>query len=124
MKRENYLFFSFREWLHFLGKAITSLLRGLWQIIYAFVVGLLSVLNGLWQIVVRFVGRNPGIALGVFIFIVVVVWLLTFVGMRARAVGAEHQRDSISYELSKFTQMYDSTEYHESVIINGDTIRY
>ena len=49
------------------------------------------------------------------------IYVFMFVKGRARLVTAEYQRDSLSYELSKFTQMYDSTA---TIIINGDTVRY
>lgn len=118
------LFETRKDWWTYTYKSTSGLVVSVFRLLWSVINGLLSLLVWLWRLLVRFVGRNPDIALGAFIVIAVVVWLLTFVGMRARAVGAEHQRDSISYELSKFTQMYDSTEYHESVIIDGDTIRY
>jgi hypothetical protein len=71
---------------------------------------------------VRFTGKYPNIVLGAAIVVVALVWVITFASMRARAVGAEHQRDSLSYELSKFTQMYDKSG--EKVIVEDDTISY
>ena len=71
---------------------------------------------------VRFTGNYPNIVLGASIVVAVLVWVLTFTSMRARAVGAEHQRDSLSYELSKFTEMYDKAG--EKVIVEDDTISY
>lgn len=54
----------------------------------------------------RFVGNNPAVAVGGFVFIVAITWLLTFVSMRARAVGAEMQRDSIAWQYQNFKEKH------------------
>ncbi len=48
-------------------------------------------------------------------------WTACFVKERHYRVQAEHRADSLAYDLSKFTQMYDSTDI---IVINGDTVKW
>ena len=68
----------------------------------------------------------PNIALGGGLVIIAVVWVLTFASMRAKTVGAEHQRDSLSYELSKYTELFGDRDssYRDKVIVDTDTFDY
>lgn len=71
------------------------------------VVGIASVFRALWLRSVRFVGCYPSISLGGFLVIVVLVWVFTFARMRARAVNAEDQRDSVSWQFTKYKEQHE-----------------
>ncbi len=114
------LFDSWHQWKVCFLSGCSKFLWGLLRIITCVILGILSIIRYLWRLFVAFVRRNPIIAIGGFVAVIIFTWLLTFVQMRSRAVGAEHQRDSLSYELSKFTQMYDSATY----VITNDTTYY
>ena len=114
------LFDSWHQWKVCFLSGCSKFLWGLLRIITCVFLGILSIIRYLWRLFVAFVRRNPIIAIGGFVAVIIFTWLLTFVQMRSRAVGAEHQRDSLSYELSKFTQMYDSA----TCVITNDTTYY
>lgn len=104
------LFENFRQWRVCFSAGVSKMVWGICRIITAIVLGIVSILVWLWRKLIDFVGLNPKFSIITAVIVVVLVWLFTFVNMRARAVGAEHQRDSLSYELSKFTQAYDEND--------------
>lgn len=119
----NYLLFDdFHQWLTCLLAGVRKFCWGIFRIVTCLIGAVLSLLRALWRRMVRFTGNYPNIVLGAAIVVAVLVWVLTFTSMRAKVVGAEHQRDSLSYELSKFTQKYDKA--YEKVIVEDDTISY
>lgn len=119
----NYLLFDdFHQWLTCLLAGVRKFCWGIFRIVTCLIGAVLSLLRALWRRMVRFTGKYPNIVLGAAIVVVALVWVLTFTSMRAKVVGTEHQRDSLSYELSKFTQMYDKAD--EKVIVEDDTISY
>ena len=97
-------FQSFREWRVCVRGAARHLLAGIVGIARAVFVGLGSLLLALWRFLSRQVGRYPSVALGAFLVAIFLVWMLTFVSMRARAVGAECERDSLSWLYLSFKQ--------------------
>jgi hypothetical protein len=52
------------------------------------------------------VSNNPKVTLCAFVVIAALVWLLTFVKMECRAVGAENQRDSIAWQYQDFKEKH------------------
>ena len=119
----NYLLFDdFHQWLTCLLAGVRKFCWGIFRIVTCLIGAVLSLLRALWRRMVRFTGNYPNIVLGAAIVVAALVWVLTFASMRAKVVGAEHQRDSLSYELSKFTHMYDKAD--EKVIVGNDTISY
>ena len=96
------LFDSLHQWKVCFLSGCKNFAWGLGRIITCIFFGLLSLIRAAWHAVVKLVGKYPNVALGAAIVIGVMIWVLTFVSMRVRAVGAEAQRDSISYEYSQF----------------------
>lgn len=105
-----YLFENFKQWRVCFMAGVQKMVWGFCRIITCIIFGFISILVWLWREFVAMVRNNPKFFIIAFAILAVLIWLFTFVSMRARAVGAEHQRDSISYELSKFTQMYDEVD--------------
>ena len=104
MRKSKLIFESFNEWWQYIKKSLWYLLKGVTTIILSVVCGVFSFLLYVWRSVCRFIGKYPNIALGGFIAIAAIVWLLTFVKMRHRAVSAEEQRDSIAWQYTDFKQ--------------------
>lgn len=100
------LFSSLSEWWCCVKSAAVHLVKGLYQLVQAVVMGLVSLVCALWRYLVSLVGKYPNIALGGFLVSVVIVWLITFMSMRARAVGAEAQRDAVGYEFQTFRESH------------------
>lgn len=111
----NFLFDNFRQWNVCFLAGCRNAIWGIFRIITCILFGTLSIIRYFWRLFVGFVRKNPVIAIVGFMVVIVITWLITFVQMCARAIGAEHQRDSMSYELSKFTQMYDSTNIFPTI---------
>lgn len=106
MKPFTFVFKDFTEWWKYLTKAALHLGKGIARILFAVTFGLTSIVVHLWRKACGFVGKYPNIALGGFIVITGIVWLLTFVSMRSRAVGAECQRDSIAWKYKEFKEQH------------------
>lgn len=102
MKPFTFVFKDFTDWWKYFAKAALHLGKGVTRIIFAVVFGLTSIVVHLWRCACKFIGKYPNIALGSFIVITAMIWLLTFVSMRARAVGAEQQRDFIAWQYQDF----------------------
>ena len=99
---KKWIFESFKEWWSFTRNGFAKFGLGLAKIVASVVLGIASVMVWLWRKCVSLVGKYPNIALGTFIVITCIVWLLTFVKMRSRAVGAESQRDQIAWQYKQF----------------------
>jgi len=117
----NIMFDSWQSWRVCMWSAFRKFVWGLVRMVLFTIGGLLSVIRGVWRTCVGFVREYPNIALGGSIVICVVVWLLSFAYGRASLKTAEFQRDSLSYELSKYTQAYDTVEatgvYDSSLVV-------
>lgn len=100
------MFKSFSEWFGCVKSAASHLLKVVSLSFRIVFVGMLSVLHALWRFLAKKVEKYPSFALGSFLVVSILVWMLTFVTMRARAVGAEEQRDSISYQYESFKEQH------------------
>ena len=100
------LFDSFYEWRLCVRDAAVHIARGLWMTARVLIMGLASLLRAIWRLLVRWVGSYPNIALGGFLVASLLIWMVTFMLMRARAVGAEEQRDSIAWQYIQFKEQH------------------
>ena len=98
------LFHSWHQWKVCMVSALKNAAWGITKIISGIFLGIISLIVWLWHLACKWVGKHPNIALGGFIVVAVLVWVLTFVSMRSRAMGAEFQRDSIAYQYQKFKE--------------------
>lgn len=103
---KSFLFDSLRQWRVCIFAGCKNFCWGLVRIISCIILGVLSVIRAVWRVMVGFVRKYPNIALGISIAVCILVWMLTFASMRARAVGAEDQRDSISYQFREFKRSH------------------
>jgi len=101
-----HLFESWKAWWQAVVSGVRETALGIWHFLSALFFGVVSAIVWLWRKAVGFVGEYPNIALGAFIAITCIVWVLTFVSMRVRAVGAECQRDSIAYQYQTFKEQH------------------
>ena len=104
------MFDSWQSWRVCMLSALKKFVWGLLRLVLFTIGGLLSIIRAVWRACVGFVREYPNIALGGAIVICAIVWLLSFAQGRANLKTAEFQRDSLSYELSKYTQLYDAVE--------------
>lgn len=96
------LFENWHQWKVCMVSGLKSFAWGFARIVSCIVLGIVSIFVWLWRFTCKLVGKYPNIALGAFIVIAAIIWLLTFVSMRARAVGAEQQRDFIAWQYQDF----------------------
>ena len=124
----NLLFDDFRQWRVCLWSGVCKAAWGLCRILTCIVLGIVSVLFYIYKQICAFCKREfwASLIIGTLIALICFGWFGTFVKERAARVDAEMQRDSISYELSKFTQFYDGktfflTNDSSLYIITNDT---
>lgn len=96
------LFESWHQWKVCFLAGCKNFAWGTMRIITCIILGVVSIIAWLWKMACLFVEKNAKVALAGFIVIAVLIWLLTFVSMRARAVGAENQRDQIAWQYQDF----------------------
>lgn len=101
---KQWLFQTRKEWVEFTKNALRKSVNGIVRLCWVFIGGLLSLLVWTWKSMVRAVGRYPNIALGAFIVVVALVWLLMFARNRATKVGLEAQRDSVACQYQQFKE--------------------
>lgn len=99
-------FDNFSDWLQYTKIAALHFYKGVSRLALSVVNGTASLLVALWGRLVRCVGGYPNIALCAFLVIVLLTWVMTFVSMRARAVGAEDKLGAVSYEYHVFKEMH------------------
>lgn len=118
-----FVFVSFSEWYMYLWRACKRAAKGLCQIVFCLVMGIVSVLFYCFKQIEAFCRREPIAAgiVGVLFVFLSVGWCLTFVNGRAATRAAEYQRDSIGYKLDMFMHACDTTKMY---VVARDTIRY
>ena len=117
---KNLMFDSFRSWYICMGAQLKSLVYSLVRLVLYSVTGILSLIRWLWRLLVKAVGNYPAVAIVAALGACIVIFLATYTSGRAKLVSAEYQRDSLSYELSKFTQAYD---HGDVAVIGNDSIK-
>ena len=118
---KNLLFESFHQWKVCILSGLKNAGWGIWRIITCMVFGFISLCKYLFERLAAAVSKYPKAAIVIFIVVTTVIWVVTFTSGRARALTAEHQRDSIGYCLDKYLQAFDSTS---AIIVGNDTIRH
>ena len=101
----NLLFDDFRQWRVCLWAGVCKFLWGLWRIISCLLFGIISILVWIGKQIEAFCKRElvASLVIGVLFVFLLAGWLTTFMSERAHRVNAEMQRDSIIYELSRYT---------------------
>ena len=117
---KNLMFDSFRSWYICMGAQLKSFVYSFIRLVLFTVTGFLSLLRWLWRLLIKAVGNYPAVTIVAACGACIVIFLATYASGRAKLVTAEYQRDSLSYELSKFTQAYD---HGEMAVIGADTIK-
>lgn len=101
---KNLIFESWHSWWVCFASGWQKLAWGLCRIVTCIILGVISLIVAAWRAMVRWVGRYPNIALGAFIVVVALVWLLMFARNRATKVGLEAQRDSVAWQYQQFKE--------------------
>ena len=108
-----HLFDSFRGWRVVGRSRGRQLMEGLYGVLVIWLFwGVASLLLYAVRQIEAFCRRETVAALIISVLLVLVCggWMLTFVRERTAAVNAQHRADSLAYQLSMFTQMYDDTD--------------
>ena len=115
--------YTFKEWKHLLYDSLHTLARAVLMILWLIISSLTSIFFYAYQKISDFCKREflPSMIILVVGTLLVTCWCLTFANERAHRKTAEHQRDSIAFVLSKFTQAYPSDD---DIVYKGDTISY
>ena len=114
------LYDDLRQWRVCMKSGIKEFLWGAKTILMGILFGLLSVFRWIGRLIAAFCRREPVAAtiVAILLFTMTFGWIYTFVTERHATVTAQHIADSLSYDLSRITQAYDS------VIVDGDTIKF
>ena len=117
-------FESFRSWRIVGWCRLREFLQGLYGIVYIWLLwGILSIFIYIGKQIEAFCRRETIAAfiISILYFLMGTGWYLTFLHERAMTISAQHKADSLAYDVSRITQMYDSTDI---IVINGDTIKH
>lgn len=120
---KNLIYTSLKQWRLSFRYRLGIFLKGIYGLlVHCLIIGIVSVIYYIICQVNAFFRRETkaGIIISLLLVCCLSGWMFTFVKERHLRVEAQHKADSLAYDLSKFTQMYDSTE---SIVINGDTIK-
>ena len=104
--KSSFLFESWHSWKVCFVSGVKKFFWGSMRMVTCIILGIVSLVVAAWRAVVRFIGLNPSISLCAFIALALLVWMLTFVQMRARAIGAECQRDAIAWQYMDFKEKH------------------
>ena len=123
MEKSNFIFESFGDWRKFFVSAVRQFFVGMFRIIYAVIMAVVSLLVYAGKQIEAFCKRETtaSFIIACVILFMAVGWISTFTNGRQETVLAQHKADSISYQLDRYMQAYDSTAI---VVVNGDTVKY
>lgn len=93
------LFGTLGSWLTYTKNAVTWLLKGVFGVIYAVVMGFVSAMYKLMLFLAEKIRRWPLFSFMLLAVVMTIVMVVNFVNMSIRAKTYEYERDSISYEL-------------------------
>lgn len=115
---------EFKTWKEAVKYRFKMLFSALYGVLYlCLIMGIVSVFCYVMRQINAFFRRETKAACIITLIIVVLAagWIGTFVKERYQRVQAQHVADSLAYDLSKFTQMYDTAEI---IVVNGDTLTF
>lgn len=110
------IYYEFRTWRKALEYRGGMILKGLYGLFFhCLIMGTVSLLYFVIRQVNAFYRRETiaGCIITLLLFFLSIGWLASFVNERYQRNEAQYKADSLSYELSKFTQMYDTAGANE-----------
>lgn len=114
---------EFRTWYKASQYRLRQFSEGLYGLLVkCLLLGLISLACYLFRVIGAFYRRETvaGCIVTVLLLSMGTGWLTSFIKERHLRVEAQHRADSLSYDLSKLTQMFESSD---TIVVNGDTIR-
>ena len=100
------IFQSWHQWKVCFVSGVKKFSWGLMRVITCILLGIVSVFVWLWKSACKWVGRYPNIALGGFIVVACLIFLLMYAQNRAKTLGLEAQRDSIAWQYQNFKESH------------------
>ena len=104
------LFQNWHQWQVCFVSGWKKFLWGFGRIVTCILLGVVSFIVWLWKCACRWVGRHPNIALGGFIVVAILIFVLMFARNRAKMLGLEAQRDSIAWQYQNFKESHGYDE--------------
>ncbi|SEA79992.1 hypothetical protein SAMN04487851_11473 [Prevotella sp. tc2-28] len=117
------IYIEFRTWYKASQYRLKQFSEGFYGLVVkCLLLGLISLLCYLYRVINAFFRRETiaGCIISVILFGVSFSYATSFIKERKLRVEAQYRADSLSYELSKLTQMF---EKEDTLIVNGDTLR-
>ena len=100
------LFTGWNSWLSYTENAVITLLKGVFGVVYAIVVGIVSALYKLLLFLIRKIREWPLFSFMLITIILCIISLVGFVNLTVKSRMYEYQRDSVKYELDCFKHTY------------------
>ena len=123
---KNILFDDLHQWKVCFMAGCKEFWWGFARIISCLILGILSIIRWLWRLLVKAVSLYPVAAIVISLMACFFIWLFTYANYKAKLVSAQNERDTMSYRLQQFEQMYDGNT--DSIIMirkqKPDTISF
>ena len=105
------LFDTWNSWLSYAKKSVTWLLKAIFWVLYAIIIGIASIIYKLCVFLIGVIREWPLFSFVTITIVLSISMIVNYVSLTVKAKTYEHQRDSMGYELSVLKENYvpDST---------------
>lgn len=110
------------SWLSCIRKAAKWLLKGFFRLFYAIFGGIVTIVYRIYCFLVKKIRQRPLLSVALVFIFMNFVAIAAIMNVKVQAKTYEHERDSLSYELSKYTQAYAKDTC--TIITNDSTYVY
>ena len=115
-------FDSLSDWSSYTIDAIRTLTMGVLGVLLAIIIGLYSVACRACAFLEKIIRMRPVLSVAVVFILMNIICIAAIMNVKVQAKTYEHERDSLSYELSKYTQAYVKDTC--TIITNDSTYIY
>ena len=119
---KRFLFDDLNGWLRYARNAVRTLLNGVLSVLASIFVGIATILYKLGVFLARLIRMRPLLSVAVVATILTAFWLMVSISIKVKSKTYEHERDSLAYELSKYTQAHTPKDC--TIIINDSAYIY
>lgn len=116
------LFDTWSNWSRYTLNAVTWLLKAIFGVVYAIVMGLVSLLREIGLFYMRVIRKWPLTSFAVWTVVLVWIFLLAFTKVSYQAKTYEHQRDSIAYDFDVMKESLGIDSLGIKKYFNNDTV--
>ena len=119
---KRFLFDNLSDWSSYAIDAVRTLAMGVLGVLLAIIIGLYSVACRVCAFLEKIIRMRPVLSVAVVFILMNIISIAAIMNVKVKAKTYEHERDSLSYELSKYTQAY--TKDTCTIITNDSTYTY